>query len=340
MKKKYKIAYIIFLVLLAIFLFSIYKVMYATNVDTKGKKYISIKINSNSNYKSVLKKLDTILINKTFFKILSLLKKYPKLIKTGNYKIYQGMNNNQIINKLRLGKQDYINLVLNNNQTIEDVASNASKYIEPDSADIYKSILDKDFLRSSGFDSQTVKALFISNTYRFFWDISADNFANRMLKEYNKFWNKDRTIKQKKLKLSKIEVITLASIIEKETSKTDEYRTIAGLYINRLKKGWKLESCPTVIFAIKKTQKKDIKRLLYKHLEIDSPYNTYKYSGLPIAPICIPNTLSIDAVLNYQKHNYLYMAASIDRPGYNEFSKSLKEHINKKNKYIQKIHLK
>ena len=195
--------------------------------------------------------------------------------------------------------------------------------IEADSADIAALLKDEETAKKYGFNKQTFCSMFIPNTYEFWWNTSAEEFVQRMADEYKKFWNDDRKAKANELGLSQSQVSTLASIVESETQKNDEKARIAGVYINRLKKDWLLQADPTVVFAAGDFT---IKRILNKHLEINSPYNTYKYKGLPPGPICIPSTTSIDAVLNYEHHNYMYFCAKEDFSGYHNFATTNAQH--------------
>ena len=180
-----------------------------------------------------------------------------------------------------------------------------------------------DLIDKYGFVRETFPAMFIPNTYEFYWNTSAERFIQRMNGEYKIFWSDDRIAKAENLKLKPVEVSVLASIIELESMHNDENQTIAGVFINRLKKGMPLQSDPTIIFA---WQDFSIRRVLNKHREIKSPYNTYRNRGLPPGPICIPSISSIDAVLNYEKHNYLYFCAKDDFSGYHNFAGTLSEH--------------
>jgi UPF0755 protein len=164
---------------------------------------------------------------------------------------------------------------------------------------------------------------FIPNTYELWWTTDAYEFTGRMHKEYLKFWNEERQLKAKSTRLSIEEVMILASIVEKETQKNDEKSAIAGVYINRLRKDWPLQADPTVVYAWGDFE---MKRVLKIHTAIDSPFNTYKYGGLPPGVICVPSIASIDAVLNYQKHDYMYFCAKADMSGYHVFSRTLAEH--------------
>ena len=191
-------------------------------------------------------------------------------------------------------------------------------------------LTDTTFLLETGLNANNVSCLFIPNTYEFYWNTSAKEFVDRMQKEYNKFWNKERLKKSAAIGLTKFEVSALASIVEIESYKKDERPIIAQLYLNRLKKRMKLQSDPTIIFAIGDFT---IRRVLTKDLKIKSPFNTYLHKGLPPGPICIPSVNAIDAVLNATKNNYLFMCAKEDFSGYHNFAKTSREHSKNARKY-------
>lgn len=256
--------------------------------------------------------------------------KYTNNVKPGKYCLKNGMTNRELITMLRAGEQEPVKLVFNNVRFKRDFASIISKQIEADSSSILK-LLNKDsFLGKYGFNSQDVASMLIPNTYEFYWNTSAEEFFERMHKEYKRFWNDTRIAKAKNIGLSRIEVSILASIVEEETQKNDEKRIIAGVYVNRLKKNMLLQADPTVRFAYGDFS---IKRVLNKYKETDSPYNTYKYLGLPPGPICIPSIPSLDAVLNYQKHEYLYFCAREDFSGYHNFARTHAQHTLNAQKY-------
>lgn len=210
------------------------------------------------------------------------------------------------------------------------LAGKIGKQIEADSASIAKLLHDKDYVGKLGFNERTLPAMFLPDTYEFYWNTDAESFISRMLQEYNKFWNEDRKKAAKDKGLSPVEVSILASIVDKETNKTDEMPRIAGVYINRLHSNWLLQADPTLIFAIGDFS---IKRVLNVHKEIESPYNTYKYIGLPPGPICIPSVAAVKAVLNAENHNYFYFCAKEDFSGYHNFAKTLTEHNHNAVKY-------
>lgn len=274
--------------------------------------------------------LNNILISEKAFNWVSKKKNYREAIKPGRYLLKKGMNTNQLVNVLRSGIQEPVNVTFNNVRFKEELAGKVSKYIWADSVSILNLFSDEKQITKFGFTRETYRAMFIPNTYQFYWTTSAGEFAQRMKKEYDKFWTSKREEKAKKIGLSPEEVIILASIVQSETVKPDEIKRIAGLYLNRLKRGILLQADPTVKYAVGDYS---IKRVLNKYLEIDSPYNTYKYAGLPPGPIMFPEISAIDAVLNYEKHNYLYMCAKEDFSGYHNFAKTLAQHNRNAAKY-------
>ncbi|MBU3012092.1 endolytic transglycosylase MltG [Polaribacter vadi] len=255
--------------------------------------------------------------------------------KTGRYLIKQGMSNNDLVNMLRSGNQTALKVSFNNQDTLEKFAGRIAEQLELDSIAIINSFTNKDFLAKNKLNEKSVLQICIPNSYEFYWTVSADKFRNKLLREYNRFWNASRLAKAKNLKLSKDDVITLASIVQKETAQKVERPIVAGLYLNRLKNGWPLQADPTIIYCIKEVKGQDyvVKRVLNVDLEINSPYNTYKNRGLPPALISMPDISSIDGVLNAQKHNYFYMCVNIDKFGYHSFAKTLAQHNRNAAKY-------
>lgn len=251
------------------------------------------------------------------------LKKYDENVHTGHFIIKKGYSAKNIADILVASMQTPVKVVINSTRTTEQIAASISSQLMLDSATIASKLNDMDYLKSKGFDKDNVFYLIIPNTYEFYWNVSIDGFIERIIKERDAFWNESRKEKAARIGLSPEEVMTLASIIEEETAKNDELPIVAGLYINRLKRGMLLQADPTVIYALGGERPK---RVLKKHLETDSPYNTYKYAGLPPAPIRFVNIKSIDAVLNYSKHNYLYMCAKEDFSGYHNFATTLSQH--------------
>ena len=217
---------------------------------------------------------------------------------------------------------------------MEDLAGRIAQQVAADSTALIKAFLDPNFLDSKGFTKENILSMYLPNSYDFFWNTSAENFRNKMWSYYQRFWSETRKNKAAALGLSAQQVINLAAIVQKETQKVDERDRVAGVYLNRLKRNMKLQADPTVIYAMKlKYQNFDtvIRRVLFKDLKIKSPYNTYKYRGLPPGPIIMPDISSIEAVLNPEQHHYLYFVANPNNPGYHLFAKNVKEHnLNKK----------
>lgn len=253
---------------------------------------------------------------------------YVGNIKPGRYIISTKISNLELIRLLRRGDQDEYKVLVPSKRTLAEVAKVVSKDLMFEGDSLMAILNDPNRIGEYGFSPATAPALFIPETYFMFWTTDVDGFLARMKSEYDAFWNDDRMRKAERLGMTREEVVTLASIVQAETYQKSERPSIAGLYINRLKKGWKLQADPTVIFGIGDFS---IGRVLFEHLEHDSPYNTYMYEGLPPGPISNPEVDAIDAVLNYKEHDYMYMCAKVDFSGFHHFSKTLREH----NKYAK-----
>ncbi len=214
---------------------------------------------------------------------------------------------------------------------IEDVAGVASRFIEADSADLIQLFRNDEYIQGAGYTTETLMSLFIPNTYEFYWNTDAKSFFERMVKEHQRFWGShNRLARAEELEMTTNEVYSLASIVERETSKDTEKKRVAGLYLNRIKIGMKLDADPTAKFA---TKDFEATRILHKHTRFDSPYNTYLYPGLPPGPISMASIKSIDAVLDSEQHNYYYMCVDPDNPGFHLFANSLREHNNNARRY-------
>ncbi len=261
-------------------------------------------------------------------------KSYPSLIKPGRYLFSGKMSYVAVIDKLRSGDQQPVKVIFNNIRTLNDLAGKVGKQIEADSAEIIDFMEDSSNYAKDGFNRETVIALFIPNTYEMYWNTSAEGFYRRMLQEYNKFWNEERRNKAAAKGLDPIDVSILASIIDDEVVKADEKPKIAGVYLNRLERGMLLQACPTIKFALNDFT---ITRVLNKHLVVESPYNTYKYKGLPPGPIGCPTIEGIEAVLNAEEHDYIFFAAKPDFSGYHNFSKTLGEHNRYADEYQREL---
>ncbi len=255
---------------------------------------------------------------------------YSRRIIPGKYKFINGESNYSLIKRLRSGSQVSINVTFINVRSLNDLAHVISKKIDVDSSNFIHLLNNKSYLDSLGFTKETLLSLFIPNTYQFYWATNAKGFIQRMKREHKSFWNDERLGKAKEINLSPVEVATLASIVDEESNKNDEKPIIAGLYMNRLNKGMLLQADPTVKYALNDFARK---RILTKDLEVNSPYNTYKVIGLPPGPIRIPSVQGLDAVLNYQRHDYLFMCAKEDLTGYHYFTRSLAQHNANARKY-------
>ncbi|HOX77421.1 MAG TPA: endolytic transglycosylase MltG [Bacteroidales bacterium] len=303
---------------------SLFNMILKPNVTVPGGK-ASLYIPSGSTYQDVkgILKSNAWLRNSSSFEWMAQRKNYPARVKPGHYIIHNGMSNNSLVNMLRSGVQTPVDVTFNNILNKEELAGKIAGQIEADSLSLIECWNDKEFLKSLNTNPAKVIMLFLPDTYELWWTTSAREFTQRMAKESDRFWNEERLKKGRDARMSREEVIILASIIEKETQMNDEKPVMAGVYINRLKKGWPLQADPTVKFALGRL---DLKRVLKIHTEFDSPYNTYKYTGLPPGPICIPSKASIEAVLNFRKHDYMFFCAKADMSGYHVFSRTLAEH--------------
>lgn len=324
------------LIICGILAYNIYNAIFTPNTAFNNETAY-VYIPTNATFTEVKSQIEPLVKNINTFDAVAQRKGYTTNIKAGKYALKKGMNNNDLINSLRSGNIP-VKVTFNNQESFNDLAGRISQQIEADSVSLVKTFTDEKFLSENGFSSETALGMYLPNTYEFFWNTDANSFRERMLKEYQRFWNTNRTNKAEELNLSKNQVISLASIVQKETVKVDERPRVAGVYLNRLSKGMLLQADPTVIYAIKKeTGNYDtiIKRVLYRDLEIVSPYNTYKVAGIPPGPICMPDISSIDAVLNPEKHNYFYFVANVENFGYHTFAQSLSQHNRNKQQYVR-----
>jgi UPF0755 protein len=284
----------------------------------------------------MLYKNGTIIHRESFERLASIMK-YPDHIKSGHYILKEGMSNKQIISKLRAKQQDPVKLVFNNIRIKEELAGHIAEQLETDSVSLLKLLNDADYVQKFGFTTDNIISMFIPNTYEVYWDISPEKFIEKMHKEYMAFWTDKRKARLKEIRLTELEAITLASIVEKETNQNDEKPDVAGVYMNRLRDGWLLQADPTLVYALGDFS---IKRVLNVYKTINSPYNTYMYIGLPPGPICLPSISSIDAVLNYRNHDYMYFCAREDFSGYHNFAVTMNEHLLNAEKYQQALNQK
>lgn len=313
-----------------------YRSVMRPGVLLDDRKSFSLYIPTGADFEQVKDSLymhDIIAKPKNFERWASL-RKYPDHVKPGHYLLKRRMSIYSLCQMLLGGLQTPVKVTFNNMRDIPMLAGRVSEQIEADSIDIVTYLNDPTLLNELGFNRQTIPALFLPNTYEFYWNTDAAQFVEKMKKEYDRYWNAERLEKAKQINLTPIQVSTLASIVDKETNKTDEMARIAGVYLNRLRNGWLLQADPTLVFAVGDFT---LKRVLNVHKEVESPYNTYKYAGLPPGPICIPSLASINAVLNAEKHNYYYFCAKDDFSGYHVFAKTLTEHNRNAERYQRKL---
>lgn len=316
----------------------IYGFILANQIFSKNTKFseteIYVYVPTGSNYEAVKKIITPFVENMNRFETVADKRNYAENVKPGRFLFTKGMNSYELVKALRSNVP--VKLAFNNQERLENFVGRVSSQIEPDSLILLNTIKDSIFLKENGFTDENVLAMFIPNTYEFYWNISAEKFRDKMIKEYHNFWNKERIAKAEKQGLSPIEATILASIVHKESVKKDERPRIAGVYLNRMKAGMPLQADPTVIFAIKKKDNdfdQIIKRVFYNDLFLNSPYNTYKVIGLPPGPIAMPDITALEAVLNPEKNNFIYFCASVDRFGYHEFAATLPEHNKNAQKY-------
>lgn len=302
----------------------IIKLLLGSNISPDGKEII-LYIPEGASYPQAMDSIKAHVPVKhpVTFDWIARRKNYPANVKPGRYVIDHKMSYVEIINMFRSGNQTPVNVTFSNIRTIYELADIVGGQISADSTSIIDFLLNPDNYSKDGFKPENIISVFIPDTYQFFWTTGPEALYSRMLREYKRFWNEERRTKAMVLNMEAVDVSTLASIVEEEAAKSDEKPIIAGVYINRLKRGIPLQADPTIKFAINDFS---VTRVLKRHLQIDSPYNTYKYRGLPPGPIRCPDKQSIDAVLNAEEHDYLYFVAKADFSGYHHFSRTLSEH--------------
>ncbi len=310
----------------------LYRKAYKPNINNINGKSKYIYIPTGSDFDSVLNiiKKNNIVKDIDSFEWLARKKNYQNHVYPGRYKLDSTMSNNGLINKLRAGYQDPVNVIFNHVRTREQLASKISKQIEADSLSLISLFNSDSIFEIYDLKQETFTCIFLPNTYEFWWNTTADKFIEKMHKEYLRFWNENRKAKADKLNLTPEEVTTLASIVDEETYFNNEMPKVAGVYINRLRKRMHLQADPTLKFALGDFT---IKRVLNVHKRIDSPYNTYRRYGLPPGPISIPSISAINAVLDFESHDYLYFCAKSDFSGYHNFAKTLSQHNVNARKY-------
>ncbi len=319
---------ILSLVLLAAAIY-LYRLIFAPFLP---EETVFIYIDEEKDYEEVVGQLDEKagLPSGKIFRLLAERMHYPNNVKSGRYAIDPGMTMPDVIRLLRSGNQAAVKLTFNNIRTSEDLAGRLAQQLMVDSLTLLQSLRDPLVAENYGFSPENFVAMFIPNTYEVYWSTNVEGLLMRMKKEYERFWNDSRRKKAGKLNLTPEEVSTLASIVEEEATYTDEYPIVAGLYLNRLKRGMRLEADPTVKFSVGDFS---LRRILYSHLEVESPYNTYKRAGLPPGPIRIPSIAAIEATLSPGQHDYLFMCAKDDLSGRHNFAVTHAEHAQNAARY-------
>lgn len=283
----------------------------------------SLYVRTGSAYRTLEDSLHSAIVHRPFFRLYARRIDLDRSFKPGHYVLEKGMNVIEVARMLKLGLQTPVRVTINNVRTPAQLAGKLARQIEADSATLAAALTDPATAREAGFDSVTLFSMFIPDTYEFYWTVTPAQFVERMRREYDRFWTPERDAKLRRSGLSRLEAMTLASIVYEETRKGDEMPRIAGVYINRLRKGWPLQADPTVKYAL---QEFGLRRILHKHLKYPSPYNTYINKGLPPSPICMPGRNAIDAVLDFEQHDYMFFCARPTFDGYHNFARTLGEH--------------
>jgi UPF0755 protein len=334
-----KIVYIIFGVLGLMVLVAgikVYEDVFAGNVQLQEDEVGYLYIRTGKSFDENIEEFrgTGLLRNTDALKRIITLLGYEGSIKPGRYKVDETVNNLELARLLISGKQEPVDITFKYAERKDDLVRFWSLQLEADSNEL-KSLLDNEgFAKTLQLDTQTIVTIFIPNTYNFYWNTSAGKLVERMVKEYELFWDSTRQEKARDLGLTKAEVSILASIVQKETYQKSEMPVVARVYYNRLRNKMPFQADPTIIFAM---NDKSIRRVSGRMLKIKSPYNTYIYRGLPPGPICIPSPQAIDAVLNMKPHNYIYFCAKEDFSGFHNFSSSFDQHCNNARKYQREL---
>tara|TARA_B100000482_G_scaffold191788_1_gene177827 strand:- start:11060 stop:12010 length:951 start_codon:yes stop_codon:yes gene_type:complete len=310
--------------------------LYSPNFLINSKEKFII-INEKTEFNELIKSLerDTIINDILSFSVLSKIMEYQENIKEGAYKVNTNMSNYDMITMLRSGNQTPINITFSYARKMDDLAEKITKKLKMSDDDLMNYLYDniEDY---NDFNKLDIISIFLPDTYEVYWNISPKNLTEKIYSEYKKFWNKERLIKLDKINLEQKEAIVLASIVASESRMLDEADRIAGVYMNRLNRNMRLQADPTLVFA---ANDYTIRRVLNKHKRIKSPYNTYIHKGLPPGPIRLASKNYIDAVLNYEKHNYIFMCAKEDFSGYHAFATNLTDHNRNAKKFQKALNL-
>lgn len=314
------------------FAYKAYKALYAPNIELGNKEEAFVYIKSTDGFAEIMDELrqSGYIENFETFEFVAKRKEYDRSVKPGKYRLTPNMSNNEIVNMLRSGNQVAVKIKLNREENLAQIAGSLGSQLEADSTQLIALLTNADTAKYYGFKPETFIAMFVPNTYEFYWATSARKVLGRFADEYKKVWTAERRQKAADIGLNPDEVTTLASIVAKETAKAAESKRIAGVYMNRLKMGMPLQADPTLRFAVNDPT---IQRVLNIHKAVDSPYNTYTNKGLTPGPIGMATAGFIDAVLNFEQHNYLYFCAKEDFSGYSNFSSSYEQHQQNARRY-------
>jgi UPF0755 protein len=336
--KLLRYVFITFALFATMFSYYIWQITKTPNYDVDEKKGFALLIPKEANFEVVWDSLKAhkIVRDELSFKFLAKMLKYKDNVREGRYIIKANMGNYELIKKLRSGDQDPIKLTFNNIRLKSDLIHKIGNKFEFDSTALAKVLADTATAQKYGFSNETFMCMFLPNTYEVFWNTTPDQLLETMKTWYDKFWTDERKRKAKEIGLDPIKAQIMASIVEAETKKADEKPRVAGVYMNRLRMDMPLGADPTVIFA---HQDFTIKRVTKALLEIKSPYNTYRVLGLPPGPINLPDLASIDAVLNFEKHDYMYFCAKEDFSGYHNFAVNYADHLNNARIYQNALNL-
>jgi UPF0755 protein len=312
--------------LVATFTFYFWQVANSPNLNVDGKKTYVLYLEKGANYQTVLDSLHKhkIIHSEVSFGFLSKLMKYREKVKPGRYEIPANSGNKEILSKLRAGLQDPVRLTFNNIRTKADLAKKLGTKFKFSTDELLALMNNEEVCSKYGFSSETIMCMFLPDTYFIYWTSTPQEFLDKMKSEYDKFWTKDRLAKANSINMTPVEVAIMASIVQSETNKKDEMPIVAGAYVNRIAQNMPLGADPTVKFAVGDFS---LKRILNKHLSVQSPYNTYINTGLPPGPIALPERVALESVLDYQKHNYVYFCAKEDFSGYHNFAVTYSDHL-------------
>lgn len=311
----------------------LYSAFYGKALDKEADVYIG----ANAEYSGIVEQLRPMFrsgLHRAAFELYASRLNLSERFHTGYYKFTEKESAIRMVRRIVLGEQDPVKLVIGSARTLSHLANKLAKQIDADTTALLTAMRDPKLRKEFGFVSDSTIAMFIPNTYEVYWNITPEQLLRRMHKEYNRFWNEERTAKLKRCKMSKYQVMTLAAIVTEETRAREEMPTVAGVYMNRLRKNIRLQADPTVKYAMGDFA---LKRILYKHLKHESPFNTYLNAGLPPAPICIPTIAAIDAVLNYKEHDYIFFCARPEFDGRHNFARTWAEHKANARKYSEAL---